>query len=384
MGIFGFLSKAHVEQAGQLTTSYEAIKTIELEVSQLEAEKKTIQADTELYSKSFETYLEFDNVTTMLNKKRTFTREVKKNNDRLKEINARLLELRQDALPHEQAIKGFEVEISPIRYIAELIYGKDSENMFDSAVRIVIMFIVMVFDPLAILLIVSGNRSLHEEKKKREKEAKAAQKQKEKEQVTKIAVSKKIVDNDSDPIFEEEPYPEPAMKNLQSDEENAVTQELSVQNESQTTKVNTEKKIKSAVKETSSPKKKPRKKPDGKSGESTELFVDIDTYVKSDDRTEDPVEVSKSSMIMLNEILKIWGAQGYNDWVIGAHKRIQEATGLTESEQQDARKQLKQAGILTESLKGNPAKLYFQVNAEKLSDLKTEYQSLFSQESQTA
>ena len=45
----------------------------------------------------------------------------------------------------------------PIKYIVELIYGDSAPNVLDSAVRFVIVLLVLVFDPLAILLVVSAN-----------------------------------------------------------------------------------------------------------------------------------------------------------------------------------------------------------------------------------
>ena len=59
-----------------------------------------------------------------------------------------------------------EVEIGPLKYIAELIYAGDAEKHFDSAVRWVIILIVIVFDPLAIVLLLAANKSLLERKRK--------------------------------------------------------------------------------------------------------------------------------------------------------------------------------------------------------------------------
>ena len=58
-------------------------------------------------------------------------------------------------------IKEIEVEVGPIKYIAEFVYGTDAnENMLEEAVRWVIIIIIFVFDPLAVLLLIAANYNL--------------------------------------------------------------------------------------------------------------------------------------------------------------------------------------------------------------------------------
>ena len=58
-------------------------------------------------------------------------------------------------------IKEIEVEVGPIKYIAEFVYGVDAnENMLEEAVRWVIIIIIFVFDPLAVLLLIAANYKL--------------------------------------------------------------------------------------------------------------------------------------------------------------------------------------------------------------------------------
>jgi len=60
-----------------------------------------------------------------------------------------------------------EAEVGPIKYVAELIYGENAEDNFDHAVRIVILILIFVFDPLAVLLLISANISLRQWRQKR-------------------------------------------------------------------------------------------------------------------------------------------------------------------------------------------------------------------------
>jgi len=51
-------------------------------------------------------------------------------------------------------------EVGPIKYIGDMVYGTDDANAIDKAVRLVIMLIMVVFDPLAVLLLIAANMSM--------------------------------------------------------------------------------------------------------------------------------------------------------------------------------------------------------------------------------
>jgi hypothetical protein len=69
--------------------------------------------------------------------------------------------LGQEAAPLRAEFRKIEAEVGPIKYIAALIYGDDaSQNMLEAAVRWVIILIVIVFDPLALCLILAANKQL--------------------------------------------------------------------------------------------------------------------------------------------------------------------------------------------------------------------------------
>ena len=70
---------------------------------------------------------------------------------------------------YQLQINSFEVEIGPIKYISAIIYGDKALDYIDTAVRAVILILVFVFDPLAVLLIVSVNMSFAEYSEKRKR-----------------------------------------------------------------------------------------------------------------------------------------------------------------------------------------------------------------------
>lgn len=77
--------------------------------------------------------------------------------------------LKDERFVFEQEILGFEAEIGPIKYVAEVIYGQEeSVKYLDNAVRWVIFALIFVFDPLAILLLITST-GLIVRKKKSEK-----------------------------------------------------------------------------------------------------------------------------------------------------------------------------------------------------------------------
>ena len=72
--------------------------------------------------------------------------------------------LQKDLTPLLQEKLAIEVEVGPLKYIAELIYGDQARDFFDEAVRWVILLIVFVFDPLAVLLLIAANMTLTQSK----------------------------------------------------------------------------------------------------------------------------------------------------------------------------------------------------------------------------
>lgn len=59
-------------------------------------------------------------------------------------------------------VRELDNEVGPIKYIAQLLYGENGTAAVDSAVQIVIMLLIFVFDPLAIILVIAANLSFKE------------------------------------------------------------------------------------------------------------------------------------------------------------------------------------------------------------------------------
>ena len=96
-------------------------------------------------------------------------------NARIKTANAELDTLTEEKFQLEAQYRALEAEVGPIKYIAEFIYGEQADkNLLEEAVRWVIIVIIVVFDPLAVLLLIAsqytfgyareGNDAITEEK----------------------------------------------------------------------------------------------------------------------------------------------------------------------------------------------------------------------------
>ncbi len=169
MGIFGYLSKAHIDQGKGVAEIYlkvdRADGRIETERNNIvRYEKQLTNLDTALNR-----YLELGAVSKGLQKREEQEPERKQLVTLINESQERIDDLLTERSEYQLEINSFEVEIGPIKYISALIYGDDALDYIDTAVRAVILTLVFVFDPLAVLLIISANISFqdyNEQKKK--------------------------------------------------------------------------------------------------------------------------------------------------------------------------------------------------------------------------
>ena len=184
MGIFGFLSKAHIEQT---TVNSDNTLQIELIDSKIQRERDTIkraentllQLDTAL-----EKYVELGAVTKGLNARKEQEAERNELNTTIDESTDAIATLTQKKSELNADRIAIEAEVGPIKYIAELIYGESSTGVLEDAVRGVILIIVFVFDPLAVLLLVAANQSLVQENRRRKQRNSARRSRQRKKQET--------------------------------------------------------------------------------------------------------------------------------------------------------------------------------------------------------
>ena len=166
MGIFGYLSKAHVDQVIQAGGNNEI---------QIEALERRIARQQSIISDSETVLLQLDrSVQTLIDYHRirgpngsiavraSQKEERQSLNDSISNAYQEIETLNDELFPLKKTQIELEAEIGPLKYIAELVYGDEASNYFDTAVRWIIILLVLVFDPLAICLLLAGNAGIQQ------------------------------------------------------------------------------------------------------------------------------------------------------------------------------------------------------------------------------
>jgi hypothetical protein len=161
LGIFGYLSKAHIEST--LDNSNVVLEIREIEQSIAIQEKNIANAQRSLDNLDDAVEKARPEAMAALRTRQQRERdrilgEITKSNTEIKNLNSSMVEKRKEQIK-------LESDIGPLKYIAEMVYGSSADNHFDSAVRFVIILLVIVFDPLAVLLIIATNYNLSKLKK---------------------------------------------------------------------------------------------------------------------------------------------------------------------------------------------------------------------------
>jgi hypothetical protein len=147
MGIFGFLSKAHIDSTLNLDDN-----KVELRI--LNEQEKNANEKLKYLLERSKNSLSNNKTGSSLDKQ--IDKQIQDQQKELKEITAKKVPLlRED--------NKLMADIGPVKYVSELIYGKE-EYGIDRAVRLVIMIIMLVFDPLAVLLLIASNISTNKQK----------------------------------------------------------------------------------------------------------------------------------------------------------------------------------------------------------------------------
>lgn len=163
MGTFGALSKAHLDQGvptGDIIAQVSLIdEKITIEKEKLNGIRKELsQLDTQVDAAVSRTTTAGGNERSI-----QIRRGQQKERDRIafdiSKTQTKIASLTEERVPLAGRVREIEAEVGPIKYIAALIYGdtQQDQNLLESAVRIVILLIVVVFDPLAVLMLVAAN-----------------------------------------------------------------------------------------------------------------------------------------------------------------------------------------------------------------------------------
>lgn len=163
MGVFGFLSRAHIEQTLSAGNAGVLIADIDRQIAVHErtiadANLVIAQLDQAVQSLIDAQRIRGPNGSLAVRESQKSEREQLAST--ITESNAAISTLAEKKLPLVQSQQQLEAEVGPLKYIAALIYGDTvSHDLLENAVRWVIILIVAVFDPLAIVMVLAATDS---------------------------------------------------------------------------------------------------------------------------------------------------------------------------------------------------------------------------------
>ena len=163
MGIFGFLSKAHIEQTTVQSDNTLQIESIDSQIIRQQKDIERAELQLTLLDDALKKYVELGAVTKSINARKGQEEERNALTTTINNATNTIATLTKTKYELRTKENELIAEVGPIKYIAELVYGNSETNTLGEAVRWVIIIIVFVFDPLAVLLLISANISLKEE-----------------------------------------------------------------------------------------------------------------------------------------------------------------------------------------------------------------------------
>lgn len=165
MGIFGFLSKGHADQS---IVTGDSMSQVAIYDEKIATERETVaQAKRALEQMNAQVDQMLGRTDTDRGAERAVAIRKQQSRERanlqaeITKSQKAIQKLQEERAPIAAEFRKVEAEVGPIKYIAALIYGDNpDQNLLEAAVRWVIILIVVVFDPLALTLILAANRQL--------------------------------------------------------------------------------------------------------------------------------------------------------------------------------------------------------------------------------
>ena len=162
MGIFGFLSKSHFEQTLPTNTQVAEIAFIQQEIDREKSFIEQYEQNIRQMDSILSTLVQAqrirgpDGATETREKQADERRELEKN---IQSNRNKIKELEKTKFDLANSVRVMESELGPIKYISDMIYGDNEKSHIDKAVRLVIVMLIFVFDPLAVVLLLAANIS---------------------------------------------------------------------------------------------------------------------------------------------------------------------------------------------------------------------------------
>jgi hypothetical protein len=162
MGIFGLLSKAHLDQTASVGSNTITIERLESQIDR--EQRRIVDAETVIaqLDETVQTLINFSRISGPEGARAVRAQQEEQRSELrfiIDEAQDRVNELETVKFDLMREVQAVELEVGPVLYIAQLIYDDGSDRIED-AVRWVIIAFIFVFDPMAILLLMAANYNL--------------------------------------------------------------------------------------------------------------------------------------------------------------------------------------------------------------------------------
>jgi hypothetical protein len=173
----GIFQSADVEKIDYIAQASELRASQQVERDELKEEKESLRSqaskDIKVFQDAIDNYRQQaqDTITganTEINRLRNSSQNQQDDNiikideltGQIDNIYVEIATLKDEKFGAEQKVRTLDREVGPIKYLAQLIYGNDERDVLDQAIRLFILLLVFVFDPLAVMLVIAANQTL--------------------------------------------------------------------------------------------------------------------------------------------------------------------------------------------------------------------------------
>lgn len=167
VGIFGYLTRAHVEGTQGLDANTEQITLLD---EQITTERDNVtsarQALQQMDAAVNNLVGDVNRVERAVQIRNSQRRERASLTTSITESNTKIQQLQKQKAELNVGQRKLETEVGPIKYVAQLVYGADDATTLDKAIQLLTLMLIFVFDPLAILLVIAANLSMKKEELK--------------------------------------------------------------------------------------------------------------------------------------------------------------------------------------------------------------------------
>lgn len=180
LGIFGFLTRAHVETEGTAATAELTLQEVQARETQLKEQRDQINTELKVLNEQSSQLVTQLGAAQRLRGSSGAVAVQRENAARrtgllaeLKKINTDLTAVQKERITTETTTNKATADIGPLRYVAQAVYGNDDLNTIRSAVVWLTAILMIVFDPMAVMLLIAANilftQQQHNEPTKRTK-----------------------------------------------------------------------------------------------------------------------------------------------------------------------------------------------------------------------